>query len=92
MERARRNPVHTGWKRDAEAWLSSLPIGRTFTADDLVAYAGKPDVGSPNVIGAWLAAQSKRGRIAWTGGFQKSSRPEGHSNLQRVWRVVASSP
>lgn len=85
MARALRNPEMTGWKLDAEIWLAELDVGARFTADDLVAACGKPDKGSPNVIGAWLNSKRRLGWIRWTGGYRHSKRPEGHGNLQRVW-------
>ena len=76
------------WKTDAAFWLRGRLPGDEFTADDLVTAIGLPDrgPGRNNVVGAWFSAQSKAGRIEWTGRFAKSARVIGHRNLQRVWR------
>lgn len=78
------------WKAAAAAWLGEQPRGRVFTADDLVAAIGLPDSGVArnNVVGAWVAAQARRGRIVWTGEWRKSRRVIGHRNPQRVWKVM----
>jgi hypothetical protein len=89
MANALRAARVAGWKHDANVWLADQLVGKTFTADDLVAAIDRPDAierGGNNVVGAWIAAQAKRGRIEWTGHYLKSQRVEGHGNLQRVWR------
>ncbi len=77
------------WKAAAGRWLLELLPGTLFTADDLVAAIGLPDEGVArnNVVGAWIAAQSKLGLIVWTKQFRHSERVIGHRNLLRVWRV-----
>lgn len=81
------------WKVGAKRWiLQILDEGELFTADDLVEAVGlvDPSEGNGNnVVGAFIAAQARRGRIEWTGTFRKSERVQGHGNLQRVWRRVA---
>lgn len=78
------------WKEAAGAWLERRAPGETFIADDLVAAVGLPDSGPArnNVVGAWISAQSKAGRIAFAGEMRKSERVIGHGNLLRVWRVA----
>lgn len=93
MERVMAAERVAEWKRKADDYLATFGYGlypHTFTADDLVAAIGRPDFGPArnNVVGAWFNAQAKAGRIEWTGMFRKSTRPEGHGNQQRVWRVV----
>lgn len=77
------------WKLQADAWLDEQPQGALFTADDLIAAIGKPDVGQGrnNAVGAWINAQRNRRRIEFTGRISKSRRVEGHGNMQRLWRV-----
>jgi len=89
MEQALRAERVQVWKQNAERWLDGQHQGRLFTADDLVADIGLPDVGQGrnNVVGAWINAQQKRQRIEFTGRLDKSRRVEGHGNLQRLWRV-----
>lgn len=86
----------TEWKARALAWLDQQPDGVTLTADRLVAAVGLADETSEstrnNVVGAWMAAQSKAGRIRWTGTFATSERRAGHGNLQRVWIVHRDTP
>lgn len=89
MEKALRAERVTHWKAQAERWLDQQHQGRLFTADDIVGDIGLPDVGPGrnNVVGAWINAQQARNRIEFTGRMSKSSRVEGHGNLQRLWRV-----
>jgi len=78
------------WRMRASAWLLAQPAGIEFTADDLVAVIGLPDVGvnRNNAVGAWVAAQARLGRIVWTNRYRRSARVVRHGNLQRVWRVI----
>jgi len=87
MAKALRAERVEAWKGNAESWLEGVERYATFTADDLVAVIGLPDQGVArnNVVGAWLAAKSRKGVIRWTGRFKKSERVIGHGNLQRVW-------
>lgn len=75
------------WKTLAGDELEQMDSGTTFTADDLVAVIGLPDVGPGrnNVVGAWINGRSKKGEIAFTGSLRKSERVARHGNLQRVW-------
>ena len=90
MDKARRAFRVQQWKEAANEWLATRDRGVVFTADSLVAVVGLPDVGPArnNVVGAWVSAQSKMGRIVFTGRLKKSERVERHGNLQRVWRVA----
>lgn len=90
MERARRAHRVTIWKLEADAWLATLAPGTVFTADELVAAVGLPDIGPTrnNVVGAWFSAKSKSGQLRFENRMRKSKRPERHGNANRVWSVV----
>lgn len=90
MERASRAERVQAWKQAAAAWFSLLTPGEEIVADDLIAAIGLPDQGvaKNNVVGAIFSAQSKSGRLRFSGRFQKSERVIGHGNLQRIWIVT----
>jgi hypothetical protein len=90
MDQALHTERNRVWKLQAEAWLDEQLQGSLFTADDLQAAIGKPEPdgqGRSGAAGAWLNTQSRRRRIEFTGRMSKSSRVEGHGNMQRLWRV-----
>jgi len=75
----------------ANHWLSKQPPGRVFTADNMMREGVElPSEGANknNAVGAWFGAQSKAGRIEFTGRMKKSSRVDRHVGLQREWRVL----
>jgi hypothetical protein len=79
------------WKAAAGAWLGGRSRDSEFTADDLVAAIGLPDPsdrGKNNVVGAWINAMARAGKIVSTEKRRKSARPQGHANPQLVWRVM----
>jgi hypothetical protein len=90
MAQALRAERVQAWKEAAGYWLFDLPPGHTFVADDLVAVVGLPDSGpgKNNVVGAWISAQAKAGRIVWTGEYRKSARVVGHGNRIMEWRLA----
>lgn len=91
MSQALRAERVTAWKQQADAWLASQTQGTVLIADDLIRDIGLPDLPGPalnNVIGAWFSAKSRIGSLVFLQRHEKSARPEGHGNLQRVWRIA----
>jgi len=90
MSKAMRALRVQAWKLKAADWLTTVSRFRDFTADDLVAAIGLPDIGPNrnNVVGALFSAWSRRGLVLWTGRYAKSERVVRHGNNNRVWRRV----
>lgn len=80
------------WNKKADLFLLSLPLGCTFSADDLIEAIGLVDPESAptsnNAVGAWMRGKSQAGQIEHTGGWTPSKRALRHGNPQRVWRVL----
>jgi hypothetical protein len=90
MERALHAARVQTWKLTAEGWLERMPPGRLFTNDNLYVEIGNPssEQNRNNVVGAWIAAKAREGRIEHTGRSVKSSRKSRHANRVGVWRKV----
>lgn len=74
------------WWDATDRWLDDQPIGRRFTADDLVTACGKP-TGSVNQIGARLRSWAHHDRIEAVA-VTEAGRKESHARLLRVWEVA----
>jgi len=90
MDRALHAARVQTWKLTAEGWLERMPVGRMFTNDNLYVEIGNPssEQNRNNVVGAWIAAKAREGRIEHTGRSVKSSRKSRHANRVGVWRKV----
>jgi hypothetical protein len=75
------------WRRRAEVALYELAeTGKPFTADDVVAVVGLPDLGPGrnNAVGAMFSAAAKRGWIVRVG-YRKATRVLSHGRVVAVW-------
>ena len=71
--------------------------GHAFTADDLVAKVGHPDLdheanGRNSVIGSLFRQAHRAGLIEPTGDTRQSTQPHRKGGLVRVWRGCAARP
>lgn len=76
------------WRNTATAVLERLAAhGGAFTADDVIAAAGLPDVGTNrnNAVGGLFNAASRQGWIVKTGLYRKSTRAAAHARVLAVW-------
>jgi hypothetical protein len=75
------------WWDQAARWIGQQPLGRRFTADDLIDAVGLPH-GSPNQVGAQIrtwAVQDKTEPV----GYAEAKRHSSHGRVLRVWQVIA---
>ena len=76
------------WREKAlNAIYDLASAGLPFTADDVIAVTGLPDVGPNrnNAVGATFSAAAKRGWIVQTGSYRKSRRVMSHARVIAVW-------
>jgi hypothetical protein len=78
------------WKIVADDWLTRMPVGTEWSNDKLYLEIGNPCTGANenNVVGAWVNAQARAGRIERTGQMVKSQRVSRHGNWIAVWRKL----
>lgn len=79
----------TWWADLVRGWVLRLPVGRVFTADDVVAACGLARPSSPNAnnaVGAMLAGLARRGWIGDTGRMVRSRRPGRHAGKVVAWK------
>jgi hypothetical protein len=73
------------WAAKAQWYIDwTVPPGKTFTADDLRAFAGNPP-GHGDAMGAVFRSAARAGLITCTG-TTTSKRPDAHGRLLREWR------
>ena len=92
MNRALRAERIQEWRPKAKSALEELAdSGRQFTAEDLEAMVGLPDVGSNknNAVGALFGAASRSGLIEYVG-TTKASRATSNARRISVWKGAAS--
>ena len=75
------------WLRAVTKWRKGLPIGGTFTADDLIATYGHP-VGHPNQIGSLFSWWSESGIIKAVGRVPSQRATNNRRSIQ-VWEVTS---
>jgi hypothetical protein len=76
------------WRQRAlDAIYDLASAGMPFTADDVIAVTGLPDLGPNrnNAVGATFSAAAKRGWIVHTGAYRKSRRVLSHARAVAVW-------
>lgn len=74
------------WWAETEMWIATVPVGDTFTADDLTSVVGMPE-GSPNQVGARLRSWAQGGSVKPVG-FAQAARAQSHGRFLRVWQVI----
>jgi hypothetical protein len=78
------------WKDAAREAVIEMPIGHTFTADDLIAVVGLPsgDAGQNenNAVGAIINGMAKQKLIAKTASRVNATRKGSHARELTVWR------
>lgn len=72
------------WSHWAATWIASLPLGKTFTADDMTDAIGLPDRHA--AVGSAIAAASRRRLIARTGEVVPSRVVTSNASIVQVWR------
>lgn len=76
------------WRtRALDAVRDLASTGLPFTADDVIAAVGLPDVGPNrnNAVGATFTAAARRGWIVKTGHYRQSRRVLAHARMIAVW-------
>lgn len=75
------------WWHAAAQWIETQPLGRQFTADDLVEAIGLPH-GSGNQVGAQIRTWAVQDRTEPIG-YVEATRQSSHGRVLRVWQVIA---
>jgi hypothetical protein len=76
------------WRANAYEILRAWGQRReAFTSTDLIDVLGMPP--RPNAVGAVMTAAAKKGLIAHTDRYVKSTRPTCHAAVVRVWTRVS---
>lgn len=78
------------WAERANAWIVSLPGGRVFSANELVAAVGlpNPDPDKPNrnnAVGALFSSAAKRDLMHKTGGYKPSTNSANRGAVVAIW-------
>ena len=77
------------WRYKADVWFDSLPIGATFTSEDLTAAVGLPSgtegMNRNNAVGAYLQSLSRKRRIKKVD-MVASRAPRSHGATIMLWK------
>ena len=88
MAKARGSPSAIQWNHDVGRWFMLLPVGTTFTMDDVIRANGLPSEGGANkqnAVGAWINGMARARFIQKTGRIIKSERVKRHAGEANEW-------
>lgn len=88
MAKASTGPSAIQWNHDVGRWFMLLPLGTTFTMDDVIRANGLPASGGANkqnAVGAWINGMARAKFIQKTGRVVKSERIQRHAGEANEW-------